>query len=54
MPNKTKPAIAAKTMGRNLIIVIIQFCKLAALVDKPVTQINQVDIPNDINTNQYH
>jgi hypothetical protein len=53
MPIMTNPAIAAKMIGKNLIAVTIQFCKLAALVDKPVIQINQDEIPNDINTNQY-
>jgi hypothetical protein len=50
----TKPATAAKMMGKNLIAVTIQFCKLAALVDKPVIHINHEDIANDININQYH
>jgi hypothetical protein len=53
MPIITNPAIAAKMIGKNLIIVTIQFCKLAALVDKPVIQINHDDIPKEININQY-
>jgi hypothetical protein len=53
-PIITKPAIAAKMIGKNLIIVTIQFCKLAAFVDKPVIQINQVEIPKEIRINQYH
>jgi hypothetical protein len=53
-PNKIKPAIAAKIIGKNFIAVTIQFCKLAALVDKPVIQINQLEIANEIKISQYH
>jgi hypothetical protein len=46
--------IAAKIIGKNLMIVTIQFCKLAALVDKPVIQINQEEMAKEIIISQYH
>jgi hypothetical protein len=50
MPITTKPAIAAKMIGKNLIQVVIQFWIFADLADIPDIQINHVDMPKEINT----